>query len=245
MKKLFQKIKEVGESRHPFCTALIAAGGSSQRMGQDKLFMDLRGQAVLERTLRAVDEAMRVDEIIVATRGDRLLAVADLCSRARLKKPIRVVEGGPTRLLSVMAAALEANPETELLAVHDGARPLITPEEFDAVVRQGEKTLATAPALPLKDTVKEAGEDRVICATPDRSRLFTVQTPQVFQKDLLKAALQAAIESDAAVTDDCAAVERLGKKVYLTDGFEENIKITTPFDLLLADAILRDREGLQ
>jgi 2-C-methyl-D-erythritol 4-phosphate cytidylyltransferase len=245
MKKLFQKIKEAGERQHPFCTALIAAGGSSERMGQDKLFMDLRGEPVLVRTLRAVDGAVRVDEIIVATRGDRLLAVADLCSRAGLKKPVRVVEGGPTRLLSVMAAALEANPEAELLAVHDGARPLITAEEFDAVVRQGEKTLAAAPALPLKDTVKEAGEDRVICATPDRSRLFAVQTPQVFQKDLLKAALQAAIEKNEPVTDDCAAVEQLGKNVYLTDGFEENIKITTPFDLMLAETILRNREGLQ
>jgi 2-C-methyl-D-erythritol 4-phosphate cytidylyltransferase len=242
MKKLFEKVKKATEKHH-FCTAIIAAAGSSVRMGEDKLLMELRGEPVLVRTLRVVDQAASVDEIVIAAREDKLLTVADLCARAKIEKPVRVIAGGPTRALSVMAAVLEANPETELLAIHDGARPLLTPEQFDEIVKQGARTLAAAPALPLTDSVKEAGADGVVCATVDRSRLFTVQTPQVFQTDLLKAALQAVIEGDIPVTDDCAAVERLGKKVYLTEGYEENIKITTPIDLLVAEAILQEREG--
>ncbi|NLU24971.1 MAG: 2-C-methyl-D-erythritol 4-phosphate cytidylyltransferase [Clostridiales bacterium] len=240
--KLFDRLKK--EKRHPYCAAVIAAAGSSMRMGgENKLFMELDEMPVLLRTLQAVDDAGSVDEIVVAARSDMLLPVADLCSKAGLSKPVRVIEGGSSRLLSVMAAVMEVSPETEFVAVHDGARPLVTPSLFDAVVEMAVKTNAAAPAVPVKDTVKEADETGKVCATPDRSHLYAVQTPQVFQRDLLKAALQSAMELNIPVTDDCAAVERLGKEVYLTEGDEENIKITTPLDLDLAEAILKRREN--
>ena len=140
-----------------------------------------------------------------------------------------------------LRAALEARADAKLLAVQDGARPLVTPELFDAVVLRAAVYAAAAPAVPVHDTIKLA-RDRRVTETPDRSMLFAVQTPQVFDAGLLKAALQSALTEHAALTDDCSAVERLGKAVYLTDGDEENIKITTPLDLIVAETILRRRE---
>ena len=154
---------------------------------------------------------------------------------------MKVVCGGATRTESVLAAAMEANPKAQLLAVHDGARPLVRPEEFDHVIRFACNTYAAAPAVPVTDTVKVADETGLVTGTPDRSTLRAVQTPQVFRAELLKAALQAAVRDGASVTDDCAAVERLGKQVYLTEGSRENIKITTPIDIAIAEAILRQR----
>ncbi len=242
MGKLWDKIRGIREKRRPFCTAIVAAAGRSERMnGENKLFMDLNGAPVLMRTLCAIDQAALVDEIIVATREDLLLDVADLCSRAALRKPIRVVKGGASRMESVLAAATEADQRAELLAVHDGARPLIRPEEIDKLIRRGESTFAVAPAVPLADTVKVVDEALRVISTPDRGSMLSVRTPQVFQADILKAALKSALDAGVELTDDCAAVERLGKEVYLIQGDPENIKITTPLDITIAAAILAQR----
>ena len=238
------KLEQVKEKRRPYCTMVIPAAGSSRRMGgENKLFLPLEGMPVLMRTLIAADRAAWVDEIIVATREDLLLEVADLCAHSQLHKPVRVVKGGESRAESVLSAAMEADPRAELIAVHDGARPLVRPEMIDALVQAGAKTYAAAPAVPVTDTVKVADEKGEVQATPDRRSLFAVQTPQVFQADILRAALQSAVENHAEITDDCSAVERLGKAVYLTEGDRENIKITTPLDMDIAQAILRRREG--
>ena len=117
----------------------------------------------------------------------------------------------------------------------------MTPELIDAVIDRAAHTAAAAPAVPVKDTVKVA-QDGIVTQTPDRSTLWAVQTPQVFDAQLLKAALQSALEADAPITDDCSAVERMGKQVYLVEGSYENIKITTPVDLAIAEAILQSRE---
>ena len=226
----------------PTCTAILAASGSSQRMGgENKLLLPLDGMPVLAHTLRAVDAAQSVDEIVIAAREEDLLTYAELCKTYGVRKPVKVVVGGATRQESVLRAALEARADAKLLAVQDGARPLVTPELFDAVVLRAAVCAAAAPAVPVHDTIKLA-RDRRVTETPDRSMLFAVQTPQVFDAGLLKAALQSALTEHAALTDDCSAVERLGKAVYLTDGDEENIKITTPLDLIVAEAILRRRE---
>ena len=243
MGKLLDKLRRVQAGGRPFCTMIVPAAGSSARMGGgDKLMMELEGVPVLVRTLRALDAAQLVDEIIIATREDRLLEVADLCRRCGLQKPVRVVQGVENRTQSVLAAACEADAKAQLIAVHDGARPLVLPEDVDAVIRFACQTHAAAPALPVTDTVKTADETGRVTGTPDRSTLFAVQTPQVFQADVLKAALQSAAEAKLPLTDDCAAVERLGKQVYLLPGNPENIKITRPLDLAVAAAILRQRE---
>lgn len=238
------KVQKLQDKRRPFCSAIVPAAGTSQRMGgENKLFMSLAGVPVLMRTLCAIDKAELVDEIIVATQEELLLDVASLCSRCGLHKPVRVIRGGSTRTESVLAAALEADPRAELIAVHDGARPLVLPEDFDQMIRLGKRTFAVAPALPVSDTIKVADMNGLVQSTPERKTLYAVQTPQVFQANILRAALQAALNSGAEMTDDCGAVERLGKEVYLTPGNTENIKITTPLDMTIAEGILKYREA--
>ena len=232
MGKLFDKLLNRKKERHPRCAALVPAAGRSERMGgTDKLTAPLCGVPVLLRTLRALDETALIDEIVVAVSPERLEEIAALCAGANVKTPLRVVEGGGSRTQSV------------LLAVHDGARPLILPEQVDDMVRLGQRTYAAAPALPVTDTVKVADMAGLVQSTPDRKTLYAVQTPQVFQANILKAALQSAIQAGADITDDCSAVERLGKEVWLAPGWRENIKITTREDLTMAEAFLREREN--
>lgn len=234
--------KRAREARRPRCAALVAAAGSASRMGGvDKQLTELDGVPVLVRTLLALENARRVDTIVVAAREDQLVEISRLCREYGITKCAKVVRGGENRVHSVLLAALETG-DAELLAVQDGARPLTTPQLIDEVIALAERCGAAAPAVPVKDTVKQVRSDGAVERTLDRSALRAVQTPQVFQADLLKAALQSALESGAAVTDDCGAVERLGKTVYLTEGDETNLKITTPADLILAEALLRARE---
>ena len=225
------------------CAAIVAAAGASRRMGgRDELMEPLGDRPVLAYVLTALQQAKSIREIVVATREETLLAVSDLCRAYGIDKCTKVIRGGESRTQSVLLAALETSPESELLAVQDGARPLVTPDLIDAVVAAAVRFDAAAPAVPLKDTVKTVEADGVVVQTLDRTALRAVQTPQVFQADLLKAALQSALEAGETLTDDCAAVERLGKVVYLIDGDDENLKITTPMDLVVAEAILAERE---
>lgn len=235
--------KKFRDAQRPCCAALVAAAGSSSRMGGvNKLLQPLDGIPVLARTLTALQMARRIDEIVVAAREEDFLEISQLCRTYGITKCTKVIRGGESRAHSVLLAALEAGEGMELLAVQDGARPLVTPELIDAVAEAAARTGAAAPAVAVKDTIKSVREDGTVAETLDRSALRAVQTPQIFEGSLLKAALQAAVEGDIPVTDDCSAVERLGKRVYLVDGDEENLKITTPVDLILAEAILHDRE---
>ena len=228
LQKIFRKRRQ---RLRPCCTAVIAAAGSSARYGgENKLLAPLDGIPVLARTLLAVDRAESIDEIVIAAQEGELLRYAELCKTYGITKPVKVVPGGATRTESVLRAALEASPEAALLAVQDGARPLVTSELIDRVVE----------TAPVTDTIKVA-RDGIVESTPERSTLFAVQTPQAFDAGLLKAALQSALAAGAAVTDDCAAVERFGKEIRLTEGDPENIKITTPLDLIVAEAILQRR----
>lgn len=225
----------------PYCTALIAAAGNSARMGgENKLLLPLGEKPVIVHTLLAIDRAQSIDEIVIATRESDLLTYAELCKVYGITKPVKVVIGGATREESVLRAALEANPESDLLAVQDGARPLVTPELIDRTVHAAQGCYAAAPAIPVHDTIKVA-DSGIVQETPDRSRLFAVQTPQVFDAGLLKAALQSALSAGVRLTDDCSAVERLGKEIRLTEGDEENLKITTPMDMIVAETLLVHR----
>lgn len=240
---MFPFLKKIREARRPRCAALVAAAGSSSRMGGvNKLLEPLDGIPVLARTLTALQLAEQVDEIVVATREKDLVEISRLCQTYGITKCTKVIRGGESRAHSVLLAALEVSSETELLAVQDGARPLVTPELIGRVITAAARCDAAAPAVPVKDTVKTVREDGAVEQTLDRDTLRAVQTPQVFQADLLKAALQSAVESQIPITDDCSAVERLGKVVFLVEGDEENLKITTPVDLILAEAILQARE---
>ncbi len=244
MKNIFGKLFSKDKREYPVCSAVVAAAGSSRRMGGgNKLLLPLDGIPVLVRTLRALEEATLVREIVVASREEDLLVIGDLCKTYGISKPVKIVCGGETRAASVLAATMECREDAAFIAVHDGARPLATPELIDNVIRLAFRTNAAAPAVAVKDTIKVVEENKVV-TTPDRDALRCIQTPQVFDAALLRAALQAAVAGEIPITDDCSAVERLGKEIYLTEGSYENIKITTPEDMALATAILERREEM-
>lgn len=222
----------------PYCVCIIAAAGSSSRMGgQDKLLAPLDGRPVILHTLRALDASPYIHEIIIVTRSESLVELGALCRDARLQKVTQVLLGGATRLESVYKGVGQVSDTAKLIAVHDAARPLVSQEVIAAAVNAATRCAAAAPALPVKDTVKEIEGERVT-ATLERSSLRAVQTPQVFDADLLRAALQKAMDEGWEVTDECSAVERLGATVILTQGDERNLKITTPTDLVVAEALL-------
>ena len=209
--------------------------------GIDKILEPLGELPVLVRTLQVFQSCDLVHEVIVVTREDLIVPVSQLCRDFMLDKVTKVMVGGAERVLSVRIGVQEARRDAALIAIHDGARPLVPPEVVDAAILRAAECGAAAPAVPVKDTVKRAS-GALVEATLDRDSLFAVQTPQVFQADLIRGALQKALDDGAAVTDDCAAVERIGMTVALTEGSYENIKITTPTDLLIAEAILSGRE---
>ena len=223
------------------CSAVVPAAGSSTRMGQDKLLLPLGEQPVLLHTLRALELCPYITEIVVVTREELIVPIGQLCRDAALEKVRNVIVGGATRSHSVLAGLGELSQDAELAAIHDGARPLVSQAVLEAVIRRASECGAAAPAVPVKDTVKRA-RDGLVTATLDRAELRAVQTPQVFQVDLIKTALQKALEDGAELTDDCAAVERLGIGVALTEGDYCNLKLTTPEDLAVAEALLAWRE---
>lgn len=237
--KLFRR---KGAAEHPFCSVIVAAAGHSSRMGGvNKLVQDVNGIPVLAYTLMALNQSALADEIVVAAREEDLLFFGDLCKIYGITKPVKIIRGGENRLESVYLASLECREDAEFLAVHDGARPLATAELIDRTITLAYRTNAAAPAVPVKDTVKVVRDGRVE-HTPPRDSLRAIQTPQVFDAALLRAALEKARASGEDVTDDCMAVERLGKEVFLTEGSYENIKVTTPEDLILAAELLHQRE---
>lgn len=237
METLSNKLKQ---QRIPFCSAVIVAGGSSVRFGADKLFAEIAGRPVLEHSLLAMAQSECIREIVLVVREEILDRAKILAERAAGKKPFSVVCGGASRAESAFAGVMAVSPEAELIAIHDGARPLVSEAVILNALWGAYRHHAAAPAIPVKDTIKIADARRVT-QTPDRRSLFAVQTPQVFRAELIKAALSDALENDRPVTDDCSAVEAIGAGVYLTEGSEENIKITTPLDLELAEAILHRR----
>ena len=232
--------KKQAEAARPFCSAVVVAAGSGTRMGADKLMMQLGGCTVIERTLAALDRSGCIDEIVVVTQSEKIPAIAALARERGIKKLKCVTEGGANRTASAWAGVQECSERAELIAIHDAARPLVTEEIIELAVTAAAERGAAAPAIHVKDTVRQARGGRVL-RTLERDELYLMQTPQVFQAELLKAALQSAVNAEVTLTDDCSAVERLGKEVYLTAGDPENIKITRPLDLRLAEAILAER----
>lgn len=225
------------QSQAPGCAMVVVAAGSSQRMGQDKMFLELEGKPVLAHTLEALEASGRVEEMVVVTREDLVGAVAALCRDLGLVKVKSVVRGGATRVESARLGAAEVSQGAKLLGIHDGARPFISPQVMERVVDKAAQTGAAAPAIPVQDTIKVA-VNGVVDHTPDRSTLFAVQTPQIFDADLIRGALEKALQDNAPLTDDCSAVERLGMPVSLVEGDRNNIKLTTPADLAVARVIL-------
>ena len=220
------------------CGAVIVAAGTASRMGGiDKVMAPIGGEPMILRTVRAFQSSDVIREIVIVTRPDLIEPIGKLCED--FDKVQAVIVGGQTRQESVMKGLNALSGKIQLVAVHDGARPLISQEVIDRTVRAVNHFHAAAPAVPAKDTFKVV-RGGLVAETPDRSTLQAVQTPQVFDMDLLKGALFQAEKDKAQVTDDCSAVERLGMSVRIVEGDERNIKITTPLDLKIAELFLEE-----
>ena len=222
------------------CGAVIVAAGNASRMGGiDKVMAPIQGEPMIRRTVRAFENCEAVSEIVIVTREDLILPITELCWEYTKVKT--VVKGGASRQESVELGLNMLSEQVKLAAIQDGARPLITYEVIDRTIRAANTYGAAAPAIPVKDTIKTV-EGGLVSNTPDRSKLRAVQTPQVFDIDLLKGALKKARQDNAEVTDDCSAVERLGMKVKIVEGDEHNIKVTTPMDLKIAEMLLEEQK---
>lgn len=220
------------------CGAVIVAAGNASRMGGiDKVMAPVGGEPMIVRTVRAFQNCDAIREIVIVTRQDLVVPVMDLCHP--FDKVQTVMVGGSSRQESVEIGLGALSKAVKLVAVQDGARPLITWQVIDRTVRAANTYGAAAPAIPVKDTIKVA-RGGMVESTPDRSTLWAVQTPQVFDVDLLKVALSKARKDNAEVTDDCSAVERLNMTVKLVEGDERNIKVTTPMDLQIAQLLLEE-----
>ncbi len=224
------------------CSAIIPAAGNSTRMalgGRSKQFLELLGLPALVHTLRAFEQASRISEIILVGRAEDLPAMQACVREQGFGKVRAVVPGGKTRQESVALGLRRVSGEAAYLAIHDGARPLISPALIDLVVQDAHTHRASALGVPVKDTIKVVDGQGFVVDTPSRDTLWAVQTPQVFEKKLYQEAMKMAQEQHLDCTDDCQLVERLGERVHLCPGDYHNLKLTTPEDVFLAEAILQ------
>ncbi len=224
-------------------TAVVVAAGNSTRMKSEisKQFMRILSKPVIAHTLLAFEKAQSISEVVVVCREADRAQIEEIVKKENAAKVRAYAVGGATRSDSVTAGIKAASEQTTHFAIHDGARPLILPEDIDRVVEAGINNKASALAVPVTDTIKIVDDDGFIVATPLRSTLRAAQTPQVFEKELYLTALQKNVGAD--FTDDCALVETVGAKVQIVIGDYTNIKVTTPQDVPLAEGILRRRAG--
>ena len=237
-----KKLTKWGRKALPLkrCGAVIVAAGSASRMGGiDKVMAPLGGTPMVARTVAAFQNCDAIAEIVIVTRPDLIRPISALC--AGMDKVRAVVAGGSSRQESVGLGLNALSKNVELAAIHDGARPLITEAVIDRTVRAANSYGAAAPAVPVKDTIKVV-KGGLVEKTPERATLQGVQTPQVFDFDLLRGALKKAQEEKAALTDDCSAVERLGMQVKIVEGDERNLKVTTQMDLKIAEMLLEEMQ---
>lgn len=222
------------------CGAVIVAAGSATRMGGvDKILEDVGGEPLICRTVKAFVECEAVSEIVIVTRPDKISRITELCGG--YDKVTAVVSGGKDRAESVHLGLNALSKRVKLAAIHDGARPMVTWQLIDRVVRAANCFGAAVPGVPVKDTIKVTGGG-LVKSTPDRKDLCAVQTPQVFDYDLLRAALKKVRTDGTPVTDDSSAVEMFGMKVKVVDGDERNIKVTTPMDLAVVRLLAEEQK---
>jgi 2-C-methyl-D-erythritol 4-phosphate cytidylyltransferase len=222
-------------------SAILVAAGSSRRMGFDKLFAEIAGRPVIGHSILAFERTKSVDEIIVVTRQDRQSAIEEIVRCEKLKKVGAIVRGGEHRHDSVRAGLDQVSAAAKYVAVHDAARCLIEAEQIERVFEKCREAGAATLAEPIRDTVKRADSDLWVTGSVDRQQLYSMQTPQVFERKLLEEAYRLVAERKLTVTDEVSAVELLGHKVALVVNEEFNFKITYSRDLALADCVLRER----
>jgi len=237
-------------------SAIIVAAGSSRRMGFNKLFATIAGEPVIAHTIRAFERSSSVTESIIVAREDQNDETREMARTKSFKKVQSVIAGGEHRQDSVRAGLDRLSVDAKYVAVHDAARPLVTPEQIERVFAQCRVHGAAALAEPVNDTIKradvdpvdsrfqhggQAGQVLMITASVDRHQLYAMQTPQIFERGLIEEAYRAVYAGNVSVTDEVSAVERLGRKVILVLNEDFNFKITYPRDLGLAEFVLKQR----
>lgn len=224
-----------------FTSAVILAAGNGTRFGGKvkKQFVEVLGVPCVVRTVQAFEDCPLIDEIILV--GDPQ-ALSEIFSAYSFQKIARIISGGETRQDSALRGFDCVSDKSRYVAIHDAARCLITPEMIERTVKAAHRHRAAAAAHKSEDTVKIADKNGIIEKTTDRDKIWLVQTPQVFQNDVYRVSAYMAKRDEAAVTDDCMLCERLGFEVQLCECGRENIKLTNPDDLMLAEAIISYRE---
>lgn len=222
-------------------TAIFPAAGQGKRMNTkvNKIFLQLLGKPVLVHTLLAFSRCEMIDELIICVAPEEVRVVETLLRAVPKLKPWRVVEGGSQRQYSIANALRVLDAETDIVLVHDAARPLIQSEVIENVIETVRMGNSAVTAVPEKNTIKIVDDEKLIQGTPERSTLWSIQTPQGFMKDVIVEAYDKAEEDNFLGTDDASLVERLGLPVKVVEGNYSNIKITTPEDMIVAEAFLR------
>lgn len=228
--------------------AVIVGAGASARMGQtiSKQLIKICGKEVIVHTLLAFQQSKSINQIIVVCRSDDKEIIAELIKQYGITKVTAITHGGSTRQQSVQNGVKLIKGSVDYVAVHDGARPLITPQLIDSVTADTAAYGAAAPGVAVKDTIKVVDSEGNICDTPDRSKLVAIQTPQVFEKNMYLNAVKAATKNGKDFTDDCQLIETMeNQKVHVTMGDYNNIKITTPDDIGVAESILSHKSDCE
>ncbi len=228
----------------PKATALIPAAGMGKRMGKAvaKQFLPLADKPMLAHTLLVFQRAVEIDEIIpILSREDMESCLAGIIEHYHITKVRTLVVGGKQRQDSVYEGLLKVDQDTDVVLVHDGVRPFVTQEMIRSAVDLARQGTSVTVGVPLKDTIKEVDAGGMVLSTLERSRLWAIQTPQAFPAAVLREAYEQSYHHGFYGTDDAALVERAGGKVRVIMGSYENIKITTPEDLLIAEEIVKGR----
>lgn len=246
MKKIAGVFRAVSGSPHPknFTSAVIAAAGSSVRFGgkTTKQMTELHGVPLIVHTLRAFEECECIHEIIIVAKKEEVNVYNEIIDAHGFKKVKKVIRGGYTRQESVLKGLDAVSKNSKYIAISDGARCLITPEQIECVCRSAYKYDAATAAHNSTDTVKIADSKGFVESTPDRKTVWLAQTPQVFKTKLYRAAAYTALKKGFEATDDNMLVENIKHPVRLVECGTQNIKITTREDLIFAEAVLKDRE---
>ena len=219
--------------------AILVAAGKGVRMGTDKLWLEIAGRPVIAHTWQRFNDAQCIGEIIIVVRDGMRKNFADLAVKFHFQKPYRIVVGGVERQDSVWNGLEALSPKTQIIAIQDAARPCTTEELIAATIKAARETGAAVAAQTVTDTIKESVDGKTISRTLDRSKLWSVQTPQTFRVEIIRRAISTARQKNLIFTDDTAACELIGQPVQLVPGARPNPKVTVPGDLPFIESLLK------
>ncbi|MDO5559610.1 MAG: 2-C-methyl-D-erythritol 4-phosphate cytidylyltransferase [Oscillospiraceae bacterium] len=220
---------------------IVCAGNSSRMNGINKQFADLGGRPVVAHSLLAFEQCSEISEIIVVTKDEFFSRISQIAKEYNISKLAHIISGGETRQESVINGLKHVSEENKMIAVHDGARPLVRCSDIRRVIADARIFGGATLGVPVKDTIKTVS-DGLITDTPPRSSLYITQTPQVFRKSSYLRGVEFALRNGLDFTDDCQLAESIGIKVCMTTGHYSNIKITTPEDIAVAGLLLEEEK---